>query len=59
MADTAVATPPAAEEQVKKLEKPEKPDEEAYEAKLATLKKEHAAAQTEFASYICPAYIQI
>lgn len=35
----------------KKLEKPEKPDEAAYQAKLAQAEKEHTDAKTKFVRY--------
>lgn len=48
MADTKTQTPPAVDAEKKALVKPEKPNEEEYQASLKKAEKEHADSMARF-----------
>jgi hypothetical protein len=54
LATTSVAAMPDTGAEKKKVERPEKPDEELYNAKLKKAEKEHIDAKIKFVSYCIP-----
>jgi hypothetical protein len=54
LATTLVATMPDTGAEKKTVERPEKPNEELYNAELKKAEKEHAEAKIKFVSYCTP-----